>query len=347
MTAMRRWLAVVCLVPLLVPDDAAAAVPGATDWARFKTLYILDSGRVVDTGNGGISHSEGQGYGMILALAFDDRAAFARLWDWTRVNLQVRDDPLLAWRWDPVGGRVDDVNNASDGDLLAAWALGVAGRRWNDAAYLAEARRLAEAIRSHLIIRHAGYTLLLPGIHGFVHEERVTVNPSYWVFTAIQFLSRFDPNLVWDDLMRGGLALLVEGRFTRHRLPPDWLALEPGRPPVPSPIKDPVFGYNALRVPLYLLWAGIRHVAGNDVLAYWASSGSRPPPVVTDLASGAVRERYAMGGIAAIQALGRCATGEPVGPGAFALGEDDPYYPSALRLLSLIAARRYRPDCLW
>ena len=83
---------------------------------------------MVDTANGGVSHSEGQGYGMLLAQSYGDRQQFDQLWAWTkRGNLQIRKDRLLAWRWRPSGsgdaGAVDDMNNASDGDVLVAWAL--------------------------------------------------------------------------------------------------------------------------------------------------------------------------------------------------------------------------------
>ncbi|MEQ5261408.1 glycosyl hydrolase family 8, partial [Morganella morganii] len=35
-----------------------------TGWQQFKERYIKDDGRVIDSANNNISHSEGQGYGM-------------------------------------------------------------------------------------------------------------------------------------------------------------------------------------------------------------------------------------------------------------------------------------------
>lgn len=93
-------------------------------WQGYKQRFVTSAGRVVDTANGQISHSEGQGYGMLLAVAANDRPTFERLWGWTRANLMVRDDQLIAWRWTP-GQRppITDMNNATDGDILIAWAL--------------------------------------------------------------------------------------------------------------------------------------------------------------------------------------------------------------------------------
>ena len=39
-----------------------------SDWAAYRDRFVLADGRVVDDGNGGISHSEGQGYGLLLAV---------------------------------------------------------------------------------------------------------------------------------------------------------------------------------------------------------------------------------------------------------------------------------------
>src|SRR5487761_2690925 len=88
-----------CAAPAVQAWEAhgAAAAPriggviaGARLWQDWSKRFVRPSGRVVDTGNHGISHSEGQGYGMLLAVAAGDRPAFDRLWAWTRANLQIR-----------------------------------------------------------------------------------------------------------------------------------------------------------------------------------------------------------------------------------------------------------------
>ena len=64
-------------------------------WKSYRSRFVTEAGRVVDTANSQISHSEGQGYGMLLAVAAMDRDAFDRIWGWTRANLMVRDDELV------------------------------------------------------------------------------------------------------------------------------------------------------------------------------------------------------------------------------------------------------------
>ena len=91
--------------PARAIEETTSSVPlagtlrDATAWTAWKARFVTDAGRVVDTGNQGISHSEGQGFGMLLAVAANDRPTFERIWGWTRANRMVRDDQLLAWRW--------------------------------------------------------------------------------------------------------------------------------------------------------------------------------------------------------------------------------------------------------
>ena len=106
---------------------------------------------------GGLERERGQ---------LNDRAAFERIWAWTRANLMVRDDQLIAWRWEP-GQRpaVSDMNNASDGDILIAWALAEAAELWADVAHRASGRRIAVEIGRKLALFKSPHgALLLPGV---------------------------------------------------------------------------------------------------------------------------------------------------------------------------------------
>ena len=143
---MRR-LALAALACCAFATGARAA---DADWELFKQAFVESSGRVVDTGQDRVSHSEGQGFGMLFAVHYDDRAAFDRLWQWTQKNLQVRDDALLAWRWQPDRG-VTDRNDAADGDLLVASALVRAGEKWKAAELSAAGKRIAQDVRAKLL----------------------------------------------------------------------------------------------------------------------------------------------------------------------------------------------------
>ena len=144
---------------------------------------------------------------MLLAVAANDRVAFDRIWGWTRANLMVRDDQLLAWRWEPNARPVvTDMNNASDGDILVAWALAEAAEFWQDESYRAAGRRIAvEAGRKLVLFGGPDGPLLLPGVSGFSQEDRPDgplLNLSYWVFPAFARLPLVAPEVDWRGLTR-------------------------------------------------------------------------------------------------------------------------------------------------
>lgn len=189
---------------------------------------------------------------MLLAVAHDDRTSFDRLWQWTQNHLQVRDDRLLAWRWTSQNG-VSDKNNATDGDLYVAWALLRASRHWQQPQFKDAAIGILTDVRQKLIHHDPRGPTLLPGMEGFAKPEGITVNLSYWLFPAFAEFDRDLPDPVWQGLTRSGIQLLMESRFGRWSLPPDWLALNGKLAPAAGFV--PRFGYDAVRIPLYLLWA--------------------------------------------------------------------------------------------
>ena len=154
MNAYRRGLALLIAATLLIPAPALAQATSLADqWLKYRDRFIAADGRVRDTTNKEISHTEGQGSAMLFAQAFDDRATFDRVWRWTQDKLRRPDSALFSWRWDPndAAHPVSDSNNASDGDILIAWSLSLAASRWHDRDLDLEARRILADIRGKLI----------------------------------------------------------------------------------------------------------------------------------------------------------------------------------------------------
>jgi endoglucanase len=305
---------------------------------------------VVDTGNGMISHSEGQGYGMVLAVAAGDRAVFDRIWSWTRANLMVRDDELLAWRWEPAQRpAVADMNDASDGDMLVAWALTEAAEMWGDVSYRVMARRMAVEIgRKVVIVTGTQGKLLLPAIAGFSAQERgdgPVINLSYWVFPALARLSLVAPEIDWSGLSQNGLDLLKKAQFGAARLPSDWIAApETGLRPADG--FAPRFGYNAIRIPLYMAWAGIGGDDDYTPFVVWARNRRTALPVV-DVATGRAGDTFGESGYGAVASLLVCLADQaPLSADVRMLRPSDAYYPSTLQMLVLLAAQMRYPSCV-
>src|SRR5579885_369047 len=144
--------ALIVSILLMTQGDAGTIEDG---WSVYRSRFVTDEGRVLDTGNKQVSHTEGQGWAMLIATAAGDRESFARIWGWTREKLQRHDNALFSWRYDPSDEKapVADVNNASDGDILIAWALLRASRRWNETDYGRMADRILGDIRRRLLVK--------------------------------------------------------------------------------------------------------------------------------------------------------------------------------------------------
>lgn len=244
-------------------------------WAQFKTAYLRSEGRVVDTGNDGISHSEGQGYGMLLAEHAGDQEAFNSLFGWTEQVLARKDVALYSWRYVPgAAAPVADPNNATDGDILIAWALMRAYDRWPRPEYRDRAAAIRSAIAARLIVRQGERTLLLPALVGFSKPDRTTINPSYYIWPALDLFAKADGRTArWAALIADGEQLARDARFGASRLPCDWVDVT-ANGVAPAVGKSPRFGFDAIRVPLYQLMGNRRALAG-DVAAYWRALADR------------------------------------------------------------------------
>nr|WP_314069730.1 glycosyl hydrolase family 8 [uncultured Roseococcus sp.] len=276
------------------------------DWAAFERRFVLPEGRVVDTGNRNVSHSEGQGYGLYAAARANDRNSFERILTWTLSNLRRSRDALFAWRWQPdTTPHVTDLNNATDGDLFIAWALLTAAERWNSSTYRDMGRAVARDVLRLCVEQVGPRRILLPGVYGFKSQRRVVVNPSYYSFRALQDLARHMPDPTWAQLELDGLELLRDSRFGMWQLPPDWLELpRAGGRPLMADGWPKRFSYDAIRIPLHLCWGGHRQEATLAASAdFWFSRRHREIPAWTDLMTNVVAPYPAPHGTRAIARL--------------------------------------------
>ncbi|MGL4209044.1 MAG: glycosyl hydrolase family 8, partial [Candidatus Adiutrix sp.] len=96
----------------------------------------------------------------------------------------------------------------------------------------------------------------LPAKTGFIKGKVTTVNPAYYIFPAFADFKRFDPKFahIWEEVRLTGLRLITAGTNKRTGLIPDWLHLD-GQGQLIPPRADDIFGYESIRVPLYLALA--------------------------------------------------------------------------------------------
>jgi endoglucanase len=314
--------------------DAADSVRVDQLWPTYRDRFVHADGRVMDTGNDGISHSEGQGWGMLLAGAAGDWDAFNRIWNWTDANLRWSGAPLFAWKWDPKTSEVVDPNNASDGDILIAWALARAGYFTKRTDLVDAAKTSAVAVRRLLTDQVAGVTALPPGFTGFSKNAVATINLSYYVFPAFAHLNQVDPSPLWQTLSENGAQLALQARFGPHSLPPDWLAVHPNGQMQPAQDWPARFSFDAVRIPLYLYWAGYDSV--QHLGTYQTAWAAPDAPAWFTLETGPNAEYEASDGVKSIAQLIK--THRPEGGTLWPAVKEGDYYSASLAMLSSLAA---------
>lgn len=339
---MIRFLAMLTATLFGFLSEAGATVP-ADAWALYRQKFVTPEGRVVDDANGGISHSESQGYGLLLACLANDRGTFASIFAFTRTELLIRDDGLAAWRWDPKATpRVTDINNASDGDLLIAHALACAGGRWNVPAYTTAARQIARSLAKVALLKRGSDVWLMPAASGFSEKDRAdgpVINLSYWVFEAFPAMTKLTNDAVWMQVQASGLKLLDE-LAKRRMLAPEWLSIK--AEPRPAEGFPPQFGYNAIRIPLYLLRAGMGEKARLEPFRQAWAGGT----AVIDVRNGQPVEPLPDAGYRILAAAMACALDNTPIPAELKTFQPTLYYPSTLHLLSLSMLSERYPQCV-
>ena len=232
---------------------------------KFLDEYVEPDGRVVRRDEGGDVVSEGQAYGMLIAVAVGDETRFRSIWKWTKTYLR-RADGLLAWRW--ADDKVTDVNSAADADLDAARSLVLAGRRFNAPEFTKDGRQLGVAILETETVAVgtgsappsdvnppgtwvAGSGRVLVG-GNWARTAPYVVNPGYFSPRAEGELFEASADRRWTDITRTqrvlGWQLVGTGM-----LPPDWATVSevghavPTAPPAGGPIR---FGLDAARLPV-------------------------------------------------------------------------------------------------
>lgn len=339
-----------CLAALLVagtmtmPIQAASVIPPA-EWSLYVESFVDSSGRVIDGPNGNISHSEGQGYGLLLSVLAEDRASFERILSFTSTELLLREDGLAAWRWEPdATPNVTDTNNATDGDILIAYALKRANTLWGDPSYGERAQAMVETIGRTMLIEADGLPAIMPGELGFSgdDEDRVPVlNLSYWVFEALPIFADMDPSVDWEGVYDTGLELARRAAVTKAGIPADWVQMTDGGVE-PAPDFPPEFGYNNIRVPVYMMRAGIKA----DYLGPYRRNADETGLYKVNVVSGARVEPIGEPGYRLIRAAMECVAAGTMVPDDLRTLSATSYYAATLQLLMLDFLRREHADCM-
>ncbi|PTA90708.1 endoglucanase [Kosakonia sp. H7A] len=325
----RVFAALVVMVSLLFTSFSQASAA----WDSYKARFLMPDGRVVDTGNKSVSHTEGQGYAMLMAVASDDRAAFDSMWNWTNKTLRNKDNGLFFWRYNPVeADPVADKNDATDGDVLLAWALLKAGERWNVPAYTSASDAITQAVLKHTVVSYAGYRVMLPGANGFNLNTYVNLNPAYFIFPAWQDFAKRSHQVVWRDLIADGQKLLGKMRFGKAQLPTDWVSLAADGKLSPAKEWPPRMSYDAIRIPLYISWQDPQSALLMPWRSWWQGFSRNQTPAWVNVATNETAPYMMNDGLLAVRDL---TLGEPLAEPQITAQDD--YYSASLKMLVWLA----------
>lgn len=249
------------------PPTGSARQRAIADARDFLGSNVASDGRVVRHDQGGDTVSEGQGYGMLLALAANDRAAFTRIWSWTHSHLQEKSG-LFAYHWPSTSA--SDRMPAADADTQIAWALDLAGGRWHDQAWTAAAKQIAEAVAGAEVgYDDQGHPTLSGGPWAVPHGRAVIVEPGYWTFPADQALGALTGDHRWLALSPNDAQHLIDLTGNGSRLPADWAQVGGGHAIVATahPSGTPVVsGQDGLRA---LVWADCSSATRGLETGWW------------------------------------------------------------------------------
>jgi oligosaccharide reducing-end xylanase len=125
--------------------------------ANNETLYYevgQDKGYILDVNNDDV-RSEGLSYGMILAVQYDKKEVFDKIWKWAMDHSYISSGQGTGYfRWQlRRDGSVIDNSPAPDGEEYIAQALLLAHKRWGDGQgiynYSERARNLMDAMANN------------------------------------------------------------------------------------------------------------------------------------------------------------------------------------------------------
>lgn len=210
----------------------------AQAYARWTANFVRDN-RIIAPEQDNITTSEAMGYGMMIAAAMGDKAAFDKFHAY--VNTRLDDKGLMHW------SSASSQGSASDGDIDIAYALLMANVQWPSGGYATAANTFASRILMHDIQSNV--------VRGGSNFPQSPFNPSYFAPAAFRAFGTSFAAAITEGYRLVGLNVNDQTRG----IPTDWASATDGKQSdaggaqVTSQIQDTngksAMGYDAARVP--------------------------------------------------------------------------------------------------
>lgn len=201
----------------------------------FTLQTAEDEACFFDTGNNDV-RTEGQSYGMLLAVLLDDKVFFDNVWRWSLRHMYLTEGPCrgyFAWSV-PLDGRPRAEGPAPDGEIFFCLALILAHKRWGSAGGDEDYAGWAQTILRDML--HRGDEEAPPMIQdndliAFVPGLDFT-DPSYMLPHAFELFAEYcneRDKLRWQKVAATSRDFLFDHAHPETGLYPEY-ALNDGRP---------------------------------------------------------------------------------------------------------------------
>lgn len=143
--------------------------------------------------------TEGMSYGMMIAVQFDRKDIFNRLWRWAKEYMQMQDGPMKGYfRWScKQDGTPNAEGPASDGELYFITSLVFASNKWGNTGeinYLKEAQYILDCIQPKEVEQKMEY-----GRDGKKLEKPMTFKRTVSLIDSATGLISFVPGMPFTD----------------------------------------------------------------------------------------------------------------------------------------------------
>lgn len=216
-------------------------------WEYFKSELVNEFGAVVRSDDGNVV-SEGQSYGLMLAVQNNDQETFDKIWNWTRTYMQDgQAEGLFAWKCSADGTKLEP-STAPDAEEMIAMALFFASRRWGNKLepydYSIQAKDILAKILTHEVTAD-NYLAFSP-------YEMTWFNPSYQMPAFYRLFAIYTGEERWNTIADNSYNLILSclkssyGN-TENGLVPDYCDKD-------GNVFDhhQYFHYDAMRVPWFI-----------------------------------------------------------------------------------------------
>jgi endo-1,4-beta-D-glucanase Y len=297
----------------ILPSLSGLDAKTASFYDAWKSKYLVagcGAGRYyVSVGGGGgggmsggsIVVSEGQGYGMLVAVLMaghdpDARTIYDGLYAFFRDHPSIHSKDLMAWNQvtgckdSPDGGN----DSATDGDLDIALSLLLADKQWGSTGkvdYLAEGKKVIAAIGAHEMNATTHLALLGDWAEGDAKFGNGT-RPSDFMIDHFRAYGAASGDAVWKSVVDAhwsAVAAIQSGYSSKSGLLPDFATASTASAAKPvsgtylEGATDGTYSWNACRVPWrlgtdFLVSGDARAKTAVDKINGWIRSSTAEDP---------------------------------------------------------------------